>query len=108
MADYFDTQGRPLEMLEWARLLGERRLGEDRWWKVAHTNLSDDVSISTVWLGLNHNWDDGPPHIFESMVFGGTLDGETRRYSTWEQAEAGHAELVEKARNALETKNARP
>jgi hypothetical protein len=35
------------------------------------------------------------------MVFGGPLDQEQDRYSTWEDAEAGHAEMEKKVRAAL-------
>ena len=52
--------------------------------------------VSTVFLGLDHAYDNGPPMIFETMVFGGPLDQEIERYSTWEQAEAGHAAMVER------------
>jgi hypothetical protein len=54
------------------------------------------VEISTVFLGLDHNFGQGPPLLFESMVFGGEDDGEMVRYSTWEEAETGHKLLVEK------------
>lgn len=50
--------------------------------------------VSTVFLGINHRFGDGPPLIFESMVFGGPLDQEQRRYSTEVEARVGHAELV--------------
>ncbi len=96
MGNYFDTQGRPLkDAMEWAALFEQRGSeADDRWWRVGQTQIGD-AEISTVWLGLDHNLlGDGPPLIFESMVFGGPLDGEQRRYSTWEKAERGHAQLV--------------
>lgn len=44
--------------------------------RVAQTEVAPGVKVSTVCLGLNHNWDDdGDPIIFETMVFGGVLDG---------------------------------
>jgi hypothetical protein len=36
----------------------------------------------------------GPPLIFETMVFGGSKDGEMDRYSTKEEAEKGHEAMV--------------
>ena len=58
--------------------------------------------VSTVFLGVDHSFhDEGPPLLFESMVFGGPLDQEQRRYSTWDEAEAGHAELVEQVQRAV-------
>ena len=62
--------------------------------------------ISTVFLGLDHNWGKGPPILFESMVFTRdehmhpTLkrmvkdDLEQWRYSSWDDAVAGHEAMV--------------
>lgn len=50
--------------------------------------------ISTVFLGLDHSWNGGPPVVFETMVFGGPLDEEQDRYCTRAEAEAGHAMWV--------------
>lgn len=75
------------DMFEWARAFEKPRI-------VKQTTIKG-VFISTVFLGLDHNYySSGPPLIFESMVFGGKLDLETRRYSTYEQAQEGHAVLV--------------
>jgi len=52
------------------------------------------VSVSTVFLGLNHNYWGGVPILFETMVFGGAYDQYQRRYATWEEAEQGHKEAV--------------
>jgi hypothetical protein len=51
--------------------------------------------ISTVFIGLDHQFGDGPPLIFETMVFGGTRDGDMVRCTTWEQAEDNHATAIE-------------
>jgi hypothetical protein len=77
------------ELLEWARWFetAERR--------VAFTQLPG-VDISTVFLGIDHRHGDGPPLVFETMVFGGTLDQEIRRYGTWDEAAAGHADTVKR------------
>jgi len=62
--------------------------------RVAETYVGE-VRISTVFLGLDHSYsDDGPPLVFETLVFGGLLDGDMERYSTWGEAEAGHARMV--------------
>jgi len=58
----------------------------------------DEIIISTVFLGLNYNhWGQGDPLLFETMTFlPNDLSGlEQRRYFTWEEAEAGHREMVE-------------
>lgn len=49
------------------------------------------VSVSTVFLGIDHSFFEGPPLVFETMIFGGEHDGWQDRCSTWEEAEAMHA-----------------
>lgn len=48
--------------------------------------------VSTVFLGLNHNHDHGPPVVFETMIFNGPDPaGEYQeRYCTEAEARAGH------------------
>jgi hypothetical protein len=58
------------------------------------------VEVSTVFLPFNHQFIPGlPPLIFETMLFVDAPDHEfdtwLDRYSTQEQAEAGHAAIVE-------------
>lgn len=61
---------------------------------VAH-DIIKDVSVSTVFLGLDHRFGgDGPPLVFETMVFGGEHDEFCDRYSTWDEALVGHDEAV--------------
>jgi hypothetical protein len=67
------------------------------------TKLESGVCVSTVFLGLNHAWwPDATPLLFETMVFDPSkprleqwLEEYTRRYTTWEEAETGHKEVVE-------------
>lgn len=57
-------------------------------------DIVDDVRISTVFLGVDHSYGGGgPPILFETMVFGGPLDGEFDRCSTWEKAVEMHAQM---------------
>jgi len=56
--------------------------------------------ISTVFLGIDHGFREGPPIVFETMVFGGPLDEWQRRYATWDQAVAGHEETLDLVRQA--------
>lgn len=93
MSSYFDKQGNPLELMEWARLFSQ-----PDYRRVALTTLRDGTKISTVWLGLNHAWGGGMPLIFETMVFLKDSKGDDKdqaRYSTLAEAEAGHARMVE-------------
>ena len=59
--------------------------------------------VSTVFLGLNHQYGQGPPLIFETMIFGdrNLVEQYCDRYSTLEEAKAGHAVAVEIARQRL-------
>ena len=86
MGDYYDRECRPLTMMEWASRIGDRDYKRVAWTEVGA------YQVSTVWLGLNHNWNpDGPPLIFETMVFGGgNHDLDMDRYSTLAGALAGH------------------
>lgn len=85
----------PCESLEdWARTFeaSNRHVAQD---------IISDARVSTVFLGVNHAWDDGPPLIFETMIFGGPHDGHQTRASTWEEAEQQHAEAVAMLRGGL-------
>jgi hypothetical protein len=86
-------QVKECNLMTWARwfeatsALDERRVGLDE---------VSGVRISTIFLGLDHQLGSGPKLWFETMVFPGD-DGEDSymaRYSTWAQAEAGHAAAV--------------
>lgn len=85
----------PVDLLTWGRWLeenGARRI-------VRQDRFPDGVRVSTVFIGLDHNWDPaGPRHIFETMVFGGAHDQAQERYATWAQAEAGHAAMLARVR----------
>lgn len=72
-----------------------------RWMQTANRHIGLDVisgvKVSTVFLGLDHNFGlDGPPVLFETMVFGGGFDQEQERYCTIEQAKQGHARWLTK------------
>lgn len=65
---------------------------------VAKTEVGDIV-VSTVCLGLDHNWGDGPPRLFETMIFGGERDQDCWRCATWAEAEAQHERVVAEVTN---------
>lgn len=76
-------------MEEWATSAGGYR--------VDLTKLENGIKVSTVFLGLDHNYEDGPPILFETMIFGGKHDEYQERYSTWDEAVEGHARAVKLA-----------
>jgi hypothetical protein len=68
---------------------------------VGLTQVTSQVTVSTVFLGLDHRLiGEGPPLLFETMIFGGPLDQQMWRYSSWDDAEVGHKLAVEKARKS--------
>lgn len=93
-----DENNQPLmvnDLMTWAEWMetGDRR--------VAFTDI-DEVEVSTVFLGLDHSFlSEGPPVLFETMIFGGEHDGWMERYSTWEEAEIGHNIAVAMVRGKL-------
>lgn len=60
------------------------------------------VEVSTVFLGTDHNYGFGDPALFETAVFGPGETDVVRRYATWDEAEAGHAEVVRSLPSALD------
>lgn len=61
------------------------------------------VRVSTVFLGLDHRFEPGgEPVLWETMVFGGLLDGEMMRYTSRPAAVLGHAAVVAAVRLHLE------
>jgi hypothetical protein len=86
-----DDSGNPvpeLDLLKWARWL------ESHDHVVAKTELGE-VMVSTVFLAVDHGF--GSTHrpvLWETMVFGGELDGVQKRYTSRAAALAGHAETV--------------
>ena len=73
--------------------------------RVARTEVAPDIVVSTVFVGLGVGWspDSGDePVVFETRVFTdyGELDGD--RYTTWDQAIAGHEDVVRRMRERLE------
>ena len=68
-------------------------------WRVAK-DMVGLFLVSTVFLGIDHNfYGDGPPLLFETMVFHDNLvDLFCDRYSTAAAARIGHASVVEQLR----------
>lgn len=91
---YFDRQGRPIDLSEFGRLAA------DRDYKVVAQTQVGSYLVSTVWLGIDHDFSRGVPVIFESMVFA-TVEGvpewrdiDCVRYASEAEARVGHEELV--------------
>ena len=86
---YFNRKGRPIEVLEWAKLHNQFD-----YVSIAKTH-ANGLYVSTVWLGIDHRFGEGAPLIFETMVFPG--ERHVERYVTEEEAKAGHETIVARA-----------
>ena len=105
MSDYYILDGKiPVkcgDINEWGKWF-ERKPGEEGTKRIVARTEQGDVSVSTVFIGIDHRFgvdpdipedqlnDEDAPVIFETMIFGGEHDDYQVRYHTWEQAEAGH------------------
>ena len=74
-----------LEWAQWCENAENRRVSE---------TMVGDVRVSTVFLGVNHNFGSGRALLFETMIFGGTHDYYKERYTTLEEAQLGHERAV--------------
>lgn len=92
---YYNRDGSPCgDVMEWARDFeaNDRHVGLTK-----VTDTARSVTVSTVFLGLDHSFGSGPPLIFETMTFeDGSTDEDQDRYTTEDQARAGHAAMVAK------------
>jgi hypothetical protein len=63
------------------------------------------AKVSTMFLGLDHAFGDGPLEVFETMVFwraNPRLDEWCERCATWEEAEAQHERACALVREAFD------
>lgn len=71
-----------------------------RWFAAADRHVREDTvgdtRVSTVFLGIDHNFGfhNSRPVLFETMVFGGPKDADQDRYRTWDEAVAGHQDML--------------
>ncbi len=87
-----DNEPYPVDPVTWAQRIGEH-------WEVAQDRVGD-AKISTVFFGLDHNMTGiGPLVLWETMIFGGIFDEEQERYTSHEDALAGHARWVKKIKD---------
>jgi hypothetical protein len=101
--------------LEWAQ---DFENFEDR--QLARDEI-EGCLISTIFLGLDHAWGGGPPVLFETMAFSAAAklvklfggrerevheEIEQRRYCTYDEAMAGHQDVVAHVRKTVARLNA--
>ena len=104
--DYYNKKGEPIPMMVWAKLF------ENKNYKIIEqTILQNKKWVSTVWLGLNHNFRPrSKPIIFETMVFSKKFktikkspkELDIQRYFTLKEAKQGHKEMCKKWQTKLQ------
>ena len=91
-----DNKGNPIpepDIFKWGK-----------WFEKAERHIGDttigDIRISTVFLGLDHGYglERGNPVLWETMIFGGELDGEMERYTSLKDALNGHQQMVDRVK----------
>ena len=99
-----DTDGEPLAVddielwAKWFEASGRARLvAQDKDERAG----APDVLISTVFLATDHSFGTGDPVLWETLVFGGPLDGEMTRYTSRSAAIAGHQAMCRRVAAAL-------
>ena len=98
---YYDRQGTSISLGGWARLMEDQDYRRVGWDEVG------PYHVSTVWLGIDHAFDGGPPIIFETMIFDtrrmtvSILNDQEYPESVWQDryctelsAQAGHDQAV--------------
>lgn len=95
-----DAAGNPVpepDLMAWARWMndGNRRVAFD---------MVGEVDVSTVFLGIDHNWSGGgAPVLWETMTFGPEpWSSRQWRYSSRDDALLGHGVAVELLRAGAE------
>lgn len=98
-----DKEVIPAPLREWASFFeeGNRVVAKSEAEAIRPDGSKYTVEVSTVFLGLDHRYDgEGPPIVFETMVFGGELDQDMERCSTWVQAKKMHTRMCIRVRRA--------
>jgi hypothetical protein len=56
---------------------------------------SNEISVSTVFLGLDRSWNNKGLILWETMIFGGINDQYQERYNSYEDALEGHQRAID-------------
>lgn len=57
------------------------------------------VRVSTVFLGIDHQFGKGPPILWETMIFGGQHNEAQSRYASHDDALKGHQVALERVKD---------
>lgn len=87
-----DEEGNPkiehdiMKWAEWFETSNDRIVGR--------TDVGN-LTVSTVFLGVNHGFETPLPVLWETLVFGGETYDFEARYTSLEDAKEGHAQMVD-------------
>jgi hypothetical protein len=93
-----------VDLLTWGRWLEKakdvRRVKQDF---IEDSLLKIEYNVSTVFLGIDHNFsdDDGPPVLFETMIFGEAGEEYCDRCCTWDEAIEMHNKALRHLKGIL-------
>jgi hypothetical protein len=117
MSDWYILDGKtPVHEPDFLKAAQWQEANQDKR-RVARTTVGT-MDVSTVFLGIDHRLGDGPPLLFETMIFSmpgpsitdvgnGKVEVFTgspeyqERCSTWEEAEAMHERAIAHARSLM-------
>jgi hypothetical protein len=94
-----DENNRPVvceNILEWSRWMENN--------KFIKQTKTDSYFVSTVFLGIDHNWSGkGPPVLFECMIFADDdwVDLACQRYCTYDEALEDHPRMILEAKRLM-------
>ncbi len=75
--------------------------------RIVEQTMVDDVKVSTMFLGIDHNFAlTGRPLLFETMIFGGEHDQYQIRCATYDEAKIMHTRALWLVRGAEEMEGA--
>ena len=108
---YYDRQGQPMTMHQWAE-----KFQDEDYTHIARDVIGPDepldpaplITVSTFWLGVNPNWRNDEPLIYETLIIGGGYDATGMRYATEQQARAGHRRVVDELRAGRSARGVSP
>ena len=99
-----DDNGDPVpcdDILQWGQWFetsgAARRIADDK----DEGPDATPIRVSTVFLGLDHQFGIGPPVLWETLVFGGALDGAMMRYTSKADALRGHQAMCRRVKASL-------
>ena len=74
---YDDRQGKPMTRQQWAEKFEDedyRHIARDVIGPEEPLGPAPLITVSTFWLGLNHDWRSDEPLIYETIIVGGGHD----------------------------------